>query len=115
MVKPTPIDRLEHVLEAIVQIEVATLGMTKEAFESQRFVRLGVERCIEIISESVRHIPDAWKNQHPQIPWRRIADIGNRIRHAYHAVDGPLIWEIVQTDLPVLKAEIDSMKREHQS
>jgi uncharacterized protein with HEPN domain len=111
MVKPTASERLDHVLEAIMQIEAATAGMCAATFETDRFVRLGVERCVEIISEAVRHIPEDWKTQHAHIPWRRVADIGNRIRHSYHAVDSQLIWTIVVTDLDVLKRAIVAMKQ----
>ena len=111
MVKPTAAERLEHILEAISEIEAATAEMSADDFNSNRFVRLGVERCVEIISEAVRHIPDEWKAQQAQIPWRRVADIGNRIRHSYHAVDSQLVWAIVVTDLAVLKSAIVAMKQ----
>jgi uncharacterized protein with HEPN domain len=52
------------------------------------------------------------KAPHPDIPWRRIADIGNRIRHAYHAIDSELIWEIATVDLIALKTAIESMLSE---
>ena len=112
MAKPSAADRLDHVLEAISQIETATAGMDRQAFESNRFVRLGVERCIEIISEAVRHVPDEWKARHARIPWRRIADIGNRIRHAYHAIDGQIVWEIIKSELLDLKQAVEAIKRE---
>ena len=111
MAKPSTGERLDHILDAIKQIESATAGMDKQAFEANRFVRLGVERCIEIISEAVRHVPDDWKARHAQIPWRQVADIGNRIRHAYHAVDSQIVWEIVNSELHTLRAAIESMTR----
>ena len=110
MAKPTAAERIAHILEAISQIEAATVGMDASAFEANRFVRLGVERCIEIISEAVRHIPEDVKAQQAHIPWRRVADIGNRIRHAYHAVDSQLIWTIVETDLVELKRAVQALK-----
>ena len=111
MAMPASAERLDHILDAIAQIETATAGMSKGAFEANRFVRLGVERCIEIISEAVRHLPDDWKSRHTQISWRQVADIGNRIRHAYHAVDSEIIWAIVEVDLVDLKMAIEAMKQ----
>jgi uncharacterized protein with HEPN domain len=106
MAKPTPEERLSHILAAIHEIEKNTAGLTLADFKSNRFRQLGVERCIEIISEASRHIPDDLKEHHPQIPWRRIADMGNRIRHAYHAVDSEIIWEIVTGELHDLRVAI---------
>jgi len=56
--------------------------LDQAGFAADRFRQLGIERCLEIISEASRHIPDDAKARHPEIPWRRVADIGNRIRHS---------------------------------
>ena len=60
------------------------------------------ERFLEIISEATRHIPIALKEFRPEIPWRRIADLGNWLRHVYDRVDGPLLWAIYTDDLDPL-------------
>ena len=109
MTGPTAAERLEHILVAIHDIEANTAGLTLEDFKNDRFLRLGIERCIEIISEASRGIPVELKNAHPEIPWPRVADIGNRIRHAYHAVDSEILWEIICVELKVLRAAIESM------
>ena len=106
MAGPSIAERLSHILEAIAHIERNTAGLDLELFRADRFRQLGVERCLEIISEASRHIPDDAKARHPQIPWRRVGDIGNRIRHAYHAVDSEIVWEIVTGELAVLKSAI---------
>ena len=111
MAKPSSSERLRHILDAILVIQHQTSGLTFEAFNEDRFRRLGIERCLEIISEASRHIPDDLKKVHPEIPWLRVADIGNRIRHAYHAVDSQIVWEIVNSELHTLRAAIESMTR----
>jgi uncharacterized protein with HEPN domain len=99
-------------LEAIEEIELHTNELTFDQFNGDRFLRLGIERCLEIISEASRHIPQAAKDRHPQIPWQRVADIANRIRHAYHAVDSQIVWEIVSHELAALKAAVQAMMTE---
>jgi len=74
--------RLSHVLDAIVQIEENTRNLNFEDFSRDRFRQLGIERCLEIISEASRCVPDDIKLRYSEVPWRRIADIGNRLRHA---------------------------------
>jgi uncharacterized protein with HEPN domain len=112
MTRPTPAERLAHVLEAIREIRDNTIGLELEHLQANRFLQHGVERCLEIINEASRHIPEELKARHPDIPCRRIADIGNRIRHAYHAVDSKIIWEIATVDLIVLKTAIEAMLSE---
>ena len=112
MAKPSSKESLAHILEAIGEIEVNTAGLTLEDFKQDRFRQHGIERCLEIISEASRHIPDGLQRAHPQIPWKRVADIGNRIRHAYHAVDSEIIWEIVAGELRQLRLVIEKMMKE---
>ena len=61
------------------------------------------------MSEASRRIRAGLKENHPEIPWVRVADIGNRIRHAYHAIDSGIIREIVENELRTLHAAADSM------
>jgi uncharacterized protein with HEPN domain len=49
------------------------------------------------------------------MPWRRMADLGNRLRHAYHRVDPDVLWEIVERDLPALRLLLDRMIRDEQA
>jgi uncharacterized protein with HEPN domain len=68
---------LEQMLEAIQDIEQVTAGRSFEAYATDRPLRRLVERCIEIVSEASRRLPRALKASHPQIPWQKVAAIGN--------------------------------------
>lgn len=70
--------------------------------------RLIVERAIEIISEASRRLPPEWKDARPEVPWRRIADIGNHLRHAYQRVDAEILVAIVETGLDDLERAVDT-------
>jgi uncharacterized protein with HEPN domain len=112
MVKPILADRFIHILDAIAQVRLRTAGLDLETFKKDRFLQLGVERCLEIISEATRHIPADLKDRQTTIPWRRISDIGNRIRHSYHAIDSEIIWEIARSELGELNDVIVKMRDE---
>ncbi|MGB0671226.1 MAG: DUF86 domain-containing protein, partial [Rhodospirillales bacterium] len=77
-------------------------GIDFGTFDGSWEKRRAVERGLEIISEASRHIPDDLKSQHPNIPWRDIADIGNFLRHDYQHVESRIIWDTATTDLSVL-------------
>jgi uncharacterized protein with HEPN domain len=62
-------------------------------------LRLAVERLLEIISEASRHIPVDMKAKEPKINWRRLADLGNWLRHAYHRTDPGFLWDMIGHDL----------------
>jgi len=94
---------VDHMLEAIANIETDTAGCDFERFRKDRRVRQLVERNLEIISEASRRLPQAAKNAEGQIPWRDIAGIGNVIRHEYHDTYPTVLWKTCARDLQPLK------------
>ncbi|KRQ11665.1 hypothetical protein AOQ71_17400 [Bradyrhizobium manausense] len=68
---------------------------------------LTVTRCLEIISEASRRLPEELKARHPAIAWRQMAAAGNVYRHNYEDVAARLVWETVQQDLPSLRAAVE--------
>ncbi len=86
--------RLEDILDAIEQIDKLLEGRQFEAFLSDRILKAAFERFLEILSEAARHIPDDLKKSEPAIEWRKISDIGNHLRHAYHRVDAEILWNL---------------------
>lgn len=86
--------RLSDILDAIEQIERMLAEKTLEDLRQDRTLRAAYERFLEILSEASRHVPSEMKDAYPDIPWRRIADIGNHLRHAYQQVDAEVLWNI---------------------
>ena len=74
-----------------------------------------VQRGVEIISEASRHLTDEMKARHPEIPWQKVAAIGNVLRHNYENIAAPVIWKLAHTDLPALakvcRIELDAERR----
>ena len=101
--------RLEDILEAIAVIGGYTAGKTFEDYAAERMLRDAVERNSERISETSRHIPEHLKTRHAEIPWPKVAGIGNILRHAYPIVDDSMVWEVVARDLPPLKAVTEQL------
>jgi uncharacterized protein with HEPN domain len=60
-------------------------------------------RGLEIVSEASRHLDAELKARHPEIPWPKVAGIGNVLRHDYERIAPDVIWRLAQTDLPVLE------------
>ncbi len=96
--------RLTDILEAIGHIRSEMAGVTIDAFEADWRKRWLVERGVEIISEASRHLSDELKARHPQIPWPKVAGIGNILRHEYEGVAPPVMWKLAQEDLDSIGA-----------
>lgn len=97
--------RLADIVEAIERIQRVVEGVSLDQFESDWEKRWLVERGVEIVSEASRHLDEAMKARWPEIPWRRVADIGNVLRHAYDRIAADVLWKVGREDLlPLLDA-----------
>ena len=103
MASLSPVPRLTDIIEAIELIRSEMAGVTLQAFEPDKRKRWLVERGIEIISEASRHLSDELKARHPEIPWPKVAGIGNVLRHEYEHVAHDVLWHVVRDDLPPLE------------
>src|SRR3984893_7152795 len=95
--------RLTDIVEAIEHIRSEMAGLTIDAFEADWRKRWLVERGVEIISEASRRLGDELKARHPEIPWPKVAGIGNILRHEYEHVAHDVLWHVVRDDLPALE------------
>jgi uncharacterized protein with HEPN domain len=105
-----PARRIAHrfldILEAIDDIRDLLNGETLETFRGNRFKRPAAERLLEIISEASRYVPDAVKSSHSGVPWRKVAGLGNILRHAYHETNPAILWDIYENYLSQLEDAI---------
>jgi len=78
-------------------------GFDFPAFRDDLRTVYAVTRCLEIISEASRRLPQEMKARHPSIAWKNIAGAGNVYRHDYEDVEATQIWEAVRLALPALR------------
>lgn len=100
---------LRHILDAIELIDEYVKGVTRPWFVQNRMLRDAVMRQLEIIGEAARNVSGELREAHPDIEWGQIIGMRNRLIHAYFQVDIELVWEIVTTDLPLLKMQIETI------
>ncbi len=97
---------LRHIIDAFIQIENYTDGVSHDDFFNNRLLQDAVIRQLEIMGEAARNLSEDLRDKYPQIPWRQMIGLRNRMIHAYFNVNLQIIWEIVQGDLPDLKREM---------
>lgn len=100
-------DRLRDIVESIAKIERLNQGQSLDQFAADEIRRMATERYLEIVCEAARKLPDDIKQDATSIDWRRMLDFGNRLRHAYHATDVAIVWDL-QNHLPPLKSFAES-------
>jgi uncharacterized protein with HEPN domain len=104
---PTVEDRLRDILEAITEIEQMLAGSSLDLFTADKMRRMATERYLEAVGEAARRLTDEVIQDAPNIEWQKMIDFGNVLRHAYHATKVDTVWDIVQNDLPPLKAFVN--------
>ena len=66
-------------------------------------------KLIEIIGEAVKNVPDEVRVNYPEIPWKNIAGMRDKLVHEYWAIDEQIVWQVTQKNLPQLKRTIASI------
>ena len=84
-----------------------TKGFDFVAFCDDLRTDYAVTRCLEIISEASRRLPDAMKARHPSIAWKNMAAAGNVYRHDYEDVAATVVWDTVRLALPPLRVAVE--------
>jgi uncharacterized protein with HEPN domain len=80
--------------------------MARSDFVGDTSTIYAVTRCLVIISEASRRLPDDLKLRHPAVRWKQMAGAGNVYRHDYEDVAARYVWETGQRDLPPLRVII---------
>ena len=101
---------IDHILESIDKILGYTKGMKESDFLSNKLEQDGVIRNFEVIGEAAKNISERTKNNSPEIPWRKMAGMRDKLIHDYIGVDLFAVWAVVEKTLPELKISLKKIQ-----
>ncbi|MGD1850612.1 MAG: DUF86 domain-containing protein [Cyanophyceae cyanobacterium] len=96
-------DYLNDILENIAIAQEFINGLTFEQFDQDPRTTYAVTRAVEIIGEAAKSIPTSIRNSYPQVPWRSITGMRDKMIHQYFGINHRVLWSTVQDDLPALE------------
>ncbi len=97
---------LKDILDAINAVEAFVGGKDKKEFFKSDLLQSAVMRKLEIIGEAVKNLSPELKKSYPQVPWKDIAGMRDKLIHGYFGINIERVWETVKQALPELKENV---------
>ena len=99
---------LEHIRDALRDITTYT-SAGRDAFFAEQMRQDATLRKLEVIGQAVKNLSDGTKSHQPQVPWKQIAGLRDKVIHDYFGVNLEIVWVVVEKDLPQLERAIQAL------
>ena len=100
---------LVNILDSIKAIDTYIKNLSLKQYAQDFKTQDAVNMRLQIIGESVSKLPQKIHNQTKDVPWIKIRGLRNLISHDYYALRPTIIWEIINSDLTVLRAVVETL------
>lgn len=94
--------RMRHMLDASKEAISFSLNRKREDLDNDRMLTLSIVKSIELIGEAASRVSKEIQEEYPEIPWKDIVSMRNRLIHVYFDIDLDRVWDTVSEDLPPL-------------
>jgi uncharacterized protein with HEPN domain len=109
------LDYVEDILDAMEKAEVMLSGTDFKSFKEDYQLNFAVVRALEIIGEATKRLPDSIRKQYPEIPWKDMAGMRDRIIHGYDTVNLSIVWGTVKNRIPEIRPKIEHILADYEA
>ncbi len=86
-----------------------TAGMDRDAFIGDRTKQLAVLYEIAVLGEAVKRLSMEFREAHPEISWKEIAGMRDKVIHQYDRIKVSVVWQSVNLDVPQLLQKLETL------
>lgn len=108
-----PRDYLRHMLEEADFLVIETRKLTKQEFLDDKILRRAFVRSIEVIGEAAKQVPADFRAKYPDVAWRVIAGMRDKLIHGYFAIDYNIVWDTATNEAAILKDQLQQILRQN--
>lgn len=106
---PRDLDYVVDILAATHLIQTFVVGRDRSAFETDLMCQSAVIRQLEIVGEATKRLSETFRDNHPDIPWQKMAGMRDILIHAYDAVDLDEVWNAATQSIPRLIEQLEPL------
>ena len=103
---------VRDILQNMRDAEDFIQGLTYEQFAPDKKTVNAVIRSIEVIGEAAKHVPTSIRSKYPDVPWKEMAGMRDKVIHFYFGVDLETVWLVVKERIPAIKPIIQEILRD---
>ena len=98
---------VQHIFDEIDFLLNESIKLDYDTFIESEIYTRAFSRSLEIIGEAVKSLSSGFKELHPEIEWKKIAGMRDKLIHEYFRVDYEIMWDVIKNKLPNIKNNIE--------
>jgi len=110
--KRRDIDFIGDIQEAMELSVLYTKGLTFRKFLEDRKTQDAVVRNLEVMGEATKNLSSSFKAKYPDVPWKTLAGLRDKLIHFYFGIDYKIVWSVVKKELPKLRKQINEILKQ---
>jgi len=100
---------INHILDEVNYIIEETKDLDYDSLMSNETLKRALIRSLEIIGEATKNLSKEFRDGHPNIEWKEMAGLRDKLIHYYFGVDWDTVWDVIKEEIPKLENKLKKL------